>query len=173
MGQFEVSVDNTYDYDAYGSLIASIGITDNSYRYTGEQLDSNLNQYYLRARYYNPRIGRFTTQDTWMGSPSDPVTLHKYADGNVDPANHTDPSGHFGLMEFGAANNIAMELMSLQVDVGTSLLDVAFSGPQAPASVAVRCRSRIRGGTSRKRQLQASQAHVQEGARLLHGQGLG
>ena len=128
------AVTDTYTYDAYGTLIDSTGVTENSYLYTGEQFDDSLNNYYLRARYYDPFVGRFTQMDTWMGNSSDPVTLHKYAYGNLDPANTVDPSGHFGLVEFGVANNIRMELSSIQVDIGFSLLDSAFSDGEASAT---------------------------------------
>jgi len=122
------SITDTYDYDAFGSLLDTTGTTENSYRYTSEQFDASLGQYYLRARYYDPSIGRFTQMDSWLGSASDPVTLHKYAYGNLDPINHTDPSGHFGLMEFGAANSIATELTLMQVNAGISLLDFSLTG---------------------------------------------
>jgi len=56
---------DTYDYTAYGTQIDATGSTLNSYKYTGEQFDANLNQYYLRARYYDPGVGRFTTMDTF------------------------------------------------------------------------------------------------------------
>jgi RHS repeat-associated protein len=65
--------------------------------FAGEQFDSTLDQYYLRARYYDPSQGRFTQQDTWMGRNHDPVTLHKYLYANADPGNMVDPSGKFSL----------------------------------------------------------------------------
>ncbi|WP_370304631.1 RHS repeat-associated core domain-containing protein [Rheinheimera baltica] len=45
--------------------------------FTGEQFDDSLDNYYLRARYYNPDIGRFTRQDEWQGRDGEPVTLNK------------------------------------------------------------------------------------------------
>ena len=33
-------------------------------RYCGEYFDNETGTYYLRARYYDPAIGRFTQQDT-------------------------------------------------------------------------------------------------------------
>jgi len=89
------SITDTYDYSAYGTEIDSTGITENSYKYTGEQFDANLNQIYLRARYYDPAVGRFTSQDTWMGVISIPLSLNKYNYTESDPANNTDPSGNF------------------------------------------------------------------------------
>jgi len=92
---------DSYNYDAFGILLNSTGSTENSYRFAGEQFDSALDQYYLRARYYNQGVGRFTQMDTFQGWDEDPTTLHKYLYANVDPANGIDPSGHMtmsGLM---------------------------------------------------------------------------
>jgi len=69
------SITDTFDYSAYGIVIDRTGATDNSYLYTGEQYDENLEQYYLRARYYDPLRG-FTQMDSWMGSSTQPITLN-------------------------------------------------------------------------------------------------
>lgn len=79
----------------------SAGETLNSYLYAGEQHDENLDNYYLRARYMDPSIGRFTQMDEWYGNSSSPITLNKYLYANANPANGVDPSGYFtisGLM---------------------------------------------------------------------------
>lgn len=86
-------VTDSYDYEAFGELLGQSGNTDNVFRFTGEQLDENLGQYYLRARYYDPGRGRFTQMDEWMGKPCSPLTLNKYIYANVDPVYFTDPSG--------------------------------------------------------------------------------
>jgi RHS repeat-associated protein len=78
----------------------------------GEQFDANLNQYYLRARYYNQASGRFTQQDTWMGINSDPVTLHKYFYANADPVTYTDPTGNFSIGSLMSAVNTLGTLVS-------------------------------------------------------------
>ena len=99
------AITDSYDYEAFGETLNVTGTTINSYLYVGEQFDQGLGQYYLRARYYDQGVGRFTQQDTWMGNNSDPITLHKYLYGNADPVNHTDPTGNFSLGSFGAAIN--------------------------------------------------------------------
>jgi RHS repeat-associated protein len=48
---------------------------------------------YHRARWMDPRTGRFTGMDPWRGSPSDPATLHRYGYVRNDPANRRDPTG--------------------------------------------------------------------------------
>ncbi len=86
---------DTYTYDAFGILIASSGSTLNNFRYTGEQWDPDLGMYYLRARYYKPELGRFWTMDSYEGSASDPLSLHKYLYCHGNALNRVDPTGHY------------------------------------------------------------------------------
>lgn len=89
------TVTDTYQFDAYGTkLSASTGTTVNNYLYCGEQYDSDIGFYYLRARYYQPGTGRFWTMDTHEGSRADPLSLHKYLYCSGNPVNNFDPSGH-------------------------------------------------------------------------------
>ena len=58
------AVNHQYDYDAFGNE-KNPDLTDtNPFRYCGEYLDAETGSYYLRARYYDPTIGRFTQEDT-------------------------------------------------------------------------------------------------------------
>ena len=86
-------VTDNYNYDAFGNLLSSPGPTPNNYLYRGEQFDSDLGLYYLRARYYNPQTGRFLSRDPEEGVPTDPKTLHKYLYAGGDPVNLKDPTG--------------------------------------------------------------------------------
>jgi RHS repeat-associated protein len=90
-------ITDTYTYDAFGNPLASTGSTPNNYLYTGEQYDPNAGFYYLRARYYNPEIGRLVTRDTYIGSCWEPQTLHKYVYAHNNPISNVDPSGHAAL----------------------------------------------------------------------------
>jgi len=57
------TVTKNYSYDAFGNEKTAItGV--NPYRYCGEYNDLETGMYYLRARYYEPKLGRFTQQDT-------------------------------------------------------------------------------------------------------------
>ena len=58
---------NQYEYDAFGNTISCKEQVENRFRYMGEQYDPLTGQYYLRARYYNPVIARFTQEDTYYG----------------------------------------------------------------------------------------------------------
>ncbi len=93
------NVTDTYDYDAFGNVIAASGNTSNLYLFTGEQYDLDLGFYYLRARYHNTDTGRFWTQDSFEGNGSDPASLHKYTYCGNNPANAYDPRGNFSITE--------------------------------------------------------------------------
>lgn len=80
---------NYYEYDAFGNTIRCEEQVHNRFRYTGEQYDILTGQYYLRARYYNPVIARFTQEDTYYG---DGLNLYTYCQNN--PVLYHDPTGH-------------------------------------------------------------------------------
>ena len=89
----EGKVTDTYTYGAFGTLIDITGNTINEYLFTGQQYDSNVGFYYLRARYMNPSIGRFHTMDPYEGKVFDPSSLHKYIYCNNNPVNFVDYLG--------------------------------------------------------------------------------
>jgi RHS repeat-associated protein len=108
-------ISDRYDYDAFGNLVFSSGTTANAYRYCGEQYDPDLGLYYLRARYLNADSGRFWTMDSYEGSGSDPMSLHKYLYAHVNPVMLSDPSGHMALSSVMATFSVVAKLYSLAV----------------------------------------------------------
>ncbi len=91
----------SYDFDAFGNLLAAPATPQSRHLFAGEQWDSDLGLYYNRARYLAPALGRFWTMDSYEGNSSDPVSLHKYLYCHADPIDEIDPSGHD--VEFDAA----------------------------------------------------------------------
>ena len=84
-----------YEYDEFGETEELTGVDfDNELCYTGQIRDKETGLHYCNARYYDPKYGRFLTQDTYRGEQTDPQTLHLYAYCANDPVNYTDPSGH-------------------------------------------------------------------------------
>jgi RHS repeat-associated protein len=63
--------------------------------YTGQEWDAETGLYYFGARYYNPIIGRFITEDPIAGLASLPQSLNPYAYCLNDPLNYVDPEGEF------------------------------------------------------------------------------
>ena len=61
--KFDGSIYTTYDYDAYGNEYERDNNDGNYFRYCGEYYDTETGFIYLRARYYDPMVGRFTSVD--------------------------------------------------------------------------------------------------------------
>jgi RHS repeat-associated protein len=134
-------IKESYDYDAYGTLIGlakrntTTGLLESSnlsstipdlqsdYLYTGEQFDSDLGMYFLRARYLNTNTGRFHSQDTYEGDKGGPLSLHKYLYANGNPAMMVDPSGRFSLSEVTTAISIALSFSNIAVVSAVSLFN--------------------------------------------------
>ncbi|MFN8526492.1 MAG: RHS repeat-associated core domain-containing protein [Chloroflexota bacterium] len=87
------NVTATYEYDVFGALRASTGAGATAFRYTGQQTDSATGLVYLRARYYDPTLGRFLSKDPFHGFATRPQSHHRYAYVENSPANAIDPSG--------------------------------------------------------------------------------
>ena len=68
------------------------------FRYAGECFDKETGTIYLRARYYDPRIGRFISEDSYWGDDADPLSLNLYTYCGNDPVNFIDPSGNIFFM---------------------------------------------------------------------------
>jgi RHS repeat-associated protein len=88
------TVVNVMVYDSYGNLIASNGMLQTAYLYSGQQFDSDLGLYLNRARYLSTGTGRFWTMDGDYGNNEDPLSLHKYLYAADDPVDYDDPSGN-------------------------------------------------------------------------------
>ena len=56
---------SSYEYDEFGNETASTGTFDNPYRYAGYEYLDEVELYDLNARYYDPSIARFLTEDPY------------------------------------------------------------------------------------------------------------
>ena len=81
-------MENSYSYDVFGNIREEKESVFNYFKYSGEQYEKEIEQYYLRARFYNPVVGRFTQEDVYRG---DGLNLYVYVINN--PLLWVDPSG--------------------------------------------------------------------------------
>jgi RHS repeat-associated protein len=80
---------NTYTYDSFGKVTASTGTLANAFLYTNREFDSETSLSYYRARYYDPTIGRFLSEDPISFEAG--VNFYAYVLNN--PTNTIDPLG--------------------------------------------------------------------------------
>lgn len=84
----EGAVQKSYTYDAFGNEKDPDADDTNPFRYCGEYYDRESETLYLRARYYDASIGRFTQEDPIR----DGLNWYTYCAGN--PIRYADPSGY-------------------------------------------------------------------------------
>jgi RHS repeat-associated protein len=82
---------NKYAYDEFGNLLNSVEAVSNPFLYSGRYgvMDEDNGLLYMRARYYDPVVGRFINKDPigyWGG-----INMYAYAANN--PISHIDPLG--------------------------------------------------------------------------------
>ncbi|WP_408956503.1 RHS repeat domain-containing protein [Natroniella sp. ANB-PHB2] len=84
-----------YKYAPFGNLIRSEGEINDSYRFTGKEFDGTTGLYYYGARFYDPELGRFITEDP----AQDGWNWFVYTANN--PLKYVDPDGLAYLLRSG------------------------------------------------------------------------
>ncbi|MEW6364570.1 MAG: RHS repeat-associated core domain-containing protein [Acidobacteriota bacterium] len=79
-------------YDSFGQILSPTNPTDQTYAFTGREFDAESNSFFLRARSYEPRTGRFTAEDPLGHIPRVPLTSF-YAYSLNRPVTFADPLG--------------------------------------------------------------------------------
>jgi RHS repeat-associated protein len=136
------SVIRLYSYDPFGQLVEQmaappLGLT-NSFLFAGQWYDSEIGQYYLRARQYDPRIGRFTARDPVFGNFQEPLTLHAYLYCLNDPVNRIDPSGEMAAARVLVAPVLAGHLAhALAITIAVHAVTVANSNTSMDLAIAM------------------------------------
>jgi RHS repeat-associated protein len=83
-----------YRYDAFGSLFTDMPAPYNVTGYTGKNYDPEAGLIDYSARWYSPTVGRFLTEDTFVGDLGNTQSLNRYSYVMNNPVNMVDPSGH-------------------------------------------------------------------------------
>ena len=84
----------SYRYDVFGGITFGGPQYNNAYAYNAESYNPNLDNIYLRARYYYTATAAFMSEDSYLGDISDPLSLNRYNYVKSSYLNYMDPSGH-------------------------------------------------------------------------------
>ena len=90
LGDGTGTLQTQYTYEPFGFVSQSGAANTSSYQFTGRE-DDGSGLYYYRARYYQPRLQRFISEDA-IGFAGGDVNLYGYASEN--PLYYTDPTGN-------------------------------------------------------------------------------
>ena len=111
----------SYTYDAWGNFAttyhndctASNHANLNPFRYRGYYYDTETGLYYLQSRYYNPKIGRFISADSYASTGQGILGNNMYAYCLNNPVRYSDPTGESATIAgaiigglFGAINGL-------------------------------------------------------------------
>jgi RHS repeat-associated protein len=87
----ETTVVNHLTYDAFGNITSQTNAAKQPHvTYTGRYWDADAGLYYYRARWYDPIVGRFISEDPKGFAAGDPNLL-RYVKNS--PLTHVDPTG--------------------------------------------------------------------------------
>jgi RHS repeat-associated protein len=95
---------NHISYDSFGQVVSQTSSIELRFGYTGREWDTETGLDYYRARYYDPSVGRFISEDP-LGFGGKDTNLIRYVKNS--PTNWVDPSGKItfiipgGFNEFG------------------------------------------------------------------------
>jgi len=95
-----------YRYDSFGTPTIlnadnntlSCSAFGNPYLFTGREYDCESGLHYFRARYDDPKTGRFLQEDPFLGILPYPQTLNRYPYVTNNPATLIDPTGQNPLL---------------------------------------------------------------------------
>ncbi len=87
---------STHDYEPFGTELEpfSSDLTENKYKYTGQERDYDTGMDYMHFRYYASTMGRFMKPDNMIPNAANPQSWNLYSYVNGNPVNFNDPTGH-------------------------------------------------------------------------------
>ena len=114
----EGQVYQSYRYSVTGEITFGAPQYENEYTYNGESYNPNIQSQYLRARYYCVVTATFLTEDSYLGSLTEPLTLNRYNYCVSSYLNYTDPSGndHYTTWQGIIAHKVLQEYFKSEYD---------------------------------------------------------
>ncbi|WP_164821827.1 RHS repeat domain-containing protein, partial [Paenibacillus koleovorans] len=132
---------NQYTYDIWGNPLTATEFVAQPFRYSGEYWDSVASLQYLRARWYDPSIGRFINEDTYEGQISNPLSLNLYTYVHNNPLIYSDPTGHAAIGQSTAVFEINKKISDAKISYERAKKDGNTDGMKQQSAIAVGLRT--------------------------------
>ncbi len=117
----------SYEYDGFGNITKEAGTVltgdgkllkdANPFKYSSYIFDDETGYYYLNARYYDPKIGRFISKDSFKDHFDTPIHQNVYLYCLNNPVNFYDPSGYI-LLNINSTGNDVVNIQAKLVILG-------------------------------------------------------
>lgn len=132
-------ITDRYAYDPFGLVVARDGDTPNPYTYDGRDgvVDDGNGLYFMRSRFYEPRLMRFISRDGMvLGMVTDTQSLNRYAYVLNNPIHAVDPSGQwFGIDDL--IMTIGGAIVGVVAQVVSDVISGSWSGWETYVGAAV------------------------------------
>jgi len=131
------------DYMSFGTIRIDqkAGSYSDQRKYGGHEYDANTNLSYMDARYYDPAIGRFLSQDpNFLDSSfdlTDPQDLNSYAYARNNPVKNIDPDGKSWQTGLQGLTGFVSYAYNHPLQTAGTVVATAAVATVAPAAVAV------------------------------------
>ncbi len=119
----------SYHLDPWGNIRWETGSSINRHVFTGKEHDPNTGLVYFGARYYDPEVGRFITQDTYLGDENEPPSLNRYLYAYSNPTVFIDPTGNQAMMGF--ATSFALDRVGNAIQWAATKDTIEFADTSA------------------------------------------
>lgn len=130
----------SFHYDGFGNLQDSAGpmadldpALGGDFRFQGQWQEESTGLIHMRARYYDPQLGRFLSRDDVDPMAYRPETFNDYAFAFSNPHLYRDPSGFFSMVEM----NITMSTQEILTAIKSASLNYARQTAKEEISEAI------------------------------------
>ena len=131
---------DTITYDSFGNILSETNpLAGDRFKFTGREWFDQIGLYYYRARFYDPRIGKFTSQDPLRFAAGD-TNLYRYVFNA--PTEFTDPYGLLTVEEKVFIRNASLiglgvaGVICLAGDVGEMYVEGNYTGISVMLAIA-------------------------------------
>lgn len=144
------TVTDKISYESFGEIANRTGSTETKYLFTGEQRDPHSGNYFLRARWMKPQVGRFLSRDSLSPLDTDANERNAFIYSQNNPILRIDPSGHSSFAEYAGTLRPALitipaievtrdivTLLAFGVIVGDCAVDYTVSSLPYPLTLGV------------------------------------